>query len=306
MSLVTQCPQCALLFQVPAAQLAATKGQVCCRQCAHVFEGQAFAITAPGPASVFNIGAAVDLPADLSTESLLSSPRIDLDALLRRKDMPSVPVPVAISTPTSAVSVSSMTAPAPLPVPPVAPIQQPEATLVSVRAPQLPVKPDLRIESAAVGAARRTAWALRSSALLLAVGLCMQSLVFFRDEIAARWPGGRPMLDVMCPSAACMVAPLRRWNGVVIDSSSLVRGDVGYVLNLSLRNSVDISLAMTSMELTLTDDQDRALMRRVLSPADLGAPGLLAAGQTWQRALLVEPLATVPEIAGYRLVSFYP
>ena len=114
------------------------------------------------------------------------------------------------------------------------------------------------------------------------------------------------MLDALCQPAACTVAPLRRWNGIVIDSSSLVRSDLAYVLNLSLRNSLEMPLAMTAIELTLTDDQDRALTRRVLSPSDLGAPSVLAAGQVWQRSLSVEPLSLQAEIAGYRLVSFYP
>ena len=93
---------------------------------------------------------------------------------------------------------------------------------------------------------------------------------------------------------------------MVMDSSSLVGGDVAYVLNLSLRNSLDIPLAMTALELTLTDDQDLALTRRVLHASDLGAPAVLAAGQVWQRSLSVEPASLQAEIAGYRLVSFYP
>jgi hypothetical protein len=147
---------------------------------------------------------------------------------------------------------------------------------------------------------------LRAMAVLLAAGLCVQSLVFFRSELAAQMPASRPALEALCRLTACTLEPLRRWNGIVIDSSSLVRGDAGYILNLSLRNSVDVPLAMTSMELTLTDDQDRVLMRRVLSPSALGAPGLLAAGQAWERVLWVEPVVLEPEISGYRLVSFYP
>jgi hypothetical protein len=48
------------------------------------------------------------------------------------------------------------------------------------------------------------------------------------------------------------------------------------------------------------------LTRRVLSPSDLGAPSVLAAGQVWQLSLSVEPASLQAEIAGYRLVSFYP
>ena len=291
MSLVTQCPQCALLFRMPAEQLAAAKGQVRCGQCAHEFEGLAFAITPPGPEPVLTPEAHPKSLAELPTDSLLSSSRIDVEALLRRKDVPAEPLPAACAAPLALA-----------PMPPPAPMQQSESS----PAPTLPLKPDWRIESAAVGAARRTVWVLRSVALLLAVGLCMQALMFFKDEIAARWPASRPVLEALCQPAVCTVAPLRRWNGIVIDSSSLVRSDLAYVLNLSLRNSLEMPLAMTAIELTLTDEQDRALTCRVLSPSDLGAPSVLAAGQVWQRSLSVEPLSLQAEIAGYRLVSFYP
>jgi hypothetical protein len=147
---------------------------------------------------------------------------------------------------------------------------------------------------------------LHGSALLLALSLCFQSLVFFRDELVARVPATRPMLELLCVPAACALAPLHRWNGIVIQSASLVRGDAGYTLNVSLRNAVDVPLAMTAIELTLTDAQDRAVMRRVLSPTDLSAPMALAAGQIWTRAFMVEPGTLTAEIAGYRLVSFYP
>jgi hypothetical protein len=99
---------------------------------------------------------------------------------------------------------------------------------------------------------------------------------------------------------------LRRWNGIVIQSASLVRGDAVYTLNVSLRNAVDVPLAMTAIELTLTDAQDRAVMRRVLSPKELTAPLELAAGQIWTRAFTVEPGTLTAEVVGYRLVSFYP
>ena len=47
MNLVTQCPQCALLFQVPHESLSLAQGWVRCGQCQHLFEGEQFAIKAP-------------------------------------------------------------------------------------------------------------------------------------------------------------------------------------------------------------------------------------------------------------------
>lgn len=284
MNLVTQCPRCALLFQVTAEVLAASKGRVRCGQCAHEFEGQTHALTEPW----------LDSTTDAPIDAMLSSPRIDVEALLRRKDTPLESEPISAPSPLNAA---------------------PAAELPSVSLPQLsekagtsaqPLKTDAHSQTAVVSVKAWNVWMLRGMALLLTGGLVVQALVFFRDELVARMPNSRPLLEMLCEPAACTLAPLRRWNGIVIDSSSLVRGEVGFIFQVSLRNSLDMPLAMTAMELTLTDDQDRVLMRRVLKPSELGAPAELAAGQIWSGSLWVEPGKVDTEITGYRLVTFYP
>jgi hypothetical protein len=247
-----------------------------------VFEAQAFAIHAP------------DVP--LQADALLAAPRVDVEALLRRKDVTSEP-----PLPPSAAPVASRDSPAPATATaPSPPLLNADAEASLLPKSHLHSAPTLALEAPA------DQWLHRSLALLLVVGLCLQALVFFRDELAARLPASQPILSALCMPANCDLKPLRRWNGIVIDGSSLVRGDAGYTLNVTLRNSVEVPLAMTAMEMTLTDDQDRPLLRRVLSPSDLGAPAVLAAGQAWQRALKVEFNSTEADIAGYRLVSFYP
>jgi hypothetical protein len=153
---------------------------------------------------------------------------------------------------------------------------------------------------------RRSRVPLIGMTLLLVVGLWLQTFIYARNELAARFPVLVPALTTLCVPMQCNLEPLRRLEGVVIDSSSFARGDAGFVLNLTLRNSADLPLAMTSMELTLTDAQDRAVIRRVLSPADMGAPEALEPGQVWESALAVQPVSATSDIAGYRLVSFYP
>jgi hypothetical protein len=93
---------------------------------------------------------------------------------------------------------------------------------------------------------------------------------------------------------------------MVIDGSSFAPADTGFVLNLTLRNSEDVPLAMTSLELTLTDAKDHAIIRRVLNPSEMGAPSIMESGKVWNGTLAIEPLYTTADIAGYRLYSFYP
>ena len=67
------------------------------------------------------------------------------------------------------------------------------------------------------------------------------------------------------------------------------------------------SVAMPALELTLTDAQEQAVLRRVLSPEELAAPPDLAAGAVWNGTVSVQVAATVaPQVAGYRLLAFYP
>jgi predicted Zn finger-like uncharacterized protein len=281
MNLVTQCPQCALLFQVPHESLSQAQGWVRCGQCQHLFEGETFAIKAP----------VLDVP--LHAESSDDSPRVDVEALLRRQDIPTQLDGVA---------------PAVVPLPPVS-ANASAVTAASVQADlpeRAPIKANLHHNLAPHPMAPTGVGLHRFMALVLALGLSFQALFFFKDEIAAQLPASRSVWAQWCQPLACTVKPLRRWSGIVIDNSSLVRGDTGYALNLTLRNSLDVALATTALELTLTDEQDRPVVRRVLSPAELGAPAELAAGQTWVQVLHLEPTPVVADIAGYRLVSFYP
>jgi hypothetical protein len=67
-------------------------------------------------------------------------------------------------------------------------------------------------------------------------------------------------------------------------------------------------IATPALELVLTDAQDRQLVRRVVSAAELGAPVTLAARDEFSgvRTLTVADSSVSPLITGYRLMTFYP
>lgn len=153
----------------------------------------------------------------------------------------------------------------------------------------------------------RTTLALLMLVLLGALGL--QVAVQERDRIAAAQPALKPLLQQLCVPLQCTVGPPRQIESVVVDGStfSKLRGDA-YRLNFTLRNQAASDIAMPSVELTLTDGQDQPVVRRVLSPADMGvASGLLTAGADWTGnfAMNVTPNGT-SRIAGYRVLAFYP
>ena len=147
-------------------------------------------------------------------------------------------------------------------------------------------------------------------ALLLTGLLLAQVLVQERNRLVLLEPATRPVVQALCRLAGCEIGALRQIESVVIDSSSFgrLRTDA-YRLAFSLRNQAPIDIAMPAIELSLTDTQDQALIRRVILPSEYGAPGaVLAAGADWSGTLAmnIRPGAGTDRIAGYRLLAFYP
>ena len=154
--------------------------------------------------------------------------------------------------------------------------------------------------------------------LLLAAGLVLQVAIQQRDQIAALQPALKPFLDAVCDQMHCYVGPLRRIETVVIDSSTFNKMDAdSYRLSFSLKNTGTTPVAMPHLEVTLTDMQDQAVVRRVLSPAQFGASSaMLVAGSDFAGFVVMQVLAAdtsaaaaaaVPlRVAGYRMLAFYP
>ena len=151
--------------------------------------------------------------------------------------------------------------------------------------------------------------ALASLTLALLLVFALQMAVHERDQLAASYPRLTGPLERLCEPLNCSVKPLRSIEALVIDSSSFTRvgGDV-FRLSVALKNTAGLTLAMPSIELTLTDAQDQALVRRVLEPQDLLASAeAIEAGADWTSSVelvLANPVAIA--VNGYRLVAFYP
>lgn len=151
--------------------------------------------------------------------------------------------------------------------------------------------------------------------LVLVALLLLQVLVQQRDSVAAMAPALKPWLQTLCGQLHCEVHPLRRIEAIVIDSSSFNKIDAdSYRLGFSLKNTGTVPVAMPALEVTLTDTQEQALVRRVLTPAQFGAANtMLAAGADFAGLVLMQvPAAETAgtaaplRIAGYRVLAFYP
>ncbi|GAD23797.1 hypothetical protein AVS7_03557 [Acidovorax sp. MR-S7] len=147
------------------------------------------------------------------------------------------------------------------------------------------------------------------AAVVLACMLALQVALQERDALAARYPATRPWLAELCARLHCVLEAPRRISAVVIDSSSFAkaRDDASaYQLQVSLKNTSATVVAMPALELTLTDAQDQAVLRRVLLPGDVAAPAELAAGGIWNGTVAVRMASSAAQVAGYRILAFYP
>lgn len=149
-------------------------------------------------------------------------------------------------------------------------------------------------------------------ALLLALALIGQIVYHWRGEIVLAAPSLRPPLDAMSRALGRDVPLPRNADLVSIEASDLqvdaARGNL-LVLQATLRNRAPYAQAWPLLELSLTDTQDSAIVRRVLQPADyLPTPAAaeqpFAAGSDIALRLWIE--AKEVGAAGYRLYVFYP
>ncbi|MGH8668906.1 MAG: DUF3426 domain-containing protein [Burkholderiales bacterium] len=164
-------------------------------------------------------------------------------------------------------------------------------------------------------APRRARWAWTLLALLAALALALQAGYRFRSELAASVPAARGPLDAACRLLGCTVPLPRRPDLMSIDSSELQadpRRQGIIVLNAVLRNRARFAQDYPALELTLTDDAERPVLRRVLAPRDyldsaraaqLLAQGIAPGGEASLRVYLDSSRSSA---TGYRLYLFYP
>jgi Protein of unknown function (DUF3426) len=154
-------------------------------------------------------------------------------------------------------------------------------------------------------------------ALLGVLGLVFQTMVLFKDVLAAHQPDLQPALAQLCLWADCTVAPLKQADAVVIDHATIdpmplsadavdMGAPVHWAFEVHLRNSAKVPVATPWIELTLTDAQDQAVMRKVLDLSQWGAPPVMASGDILPMSLQLGLVNPEVNFVGYRLLTFYP
>jgi predicted Zn finger-like uncharacterized protein len=323
MSLITSCPACGTMFRVVPDQLRISEGWVRCGHCAEIFDATAHLASHAAPST--DPDESFTEPTDLPTQPP------DWDALPPEEFTPPTPATLAQQHARRAMSEPPRRAawveepeapqqPSPQPAPaPSAREGRPSALPRETRPPPQQPLDETDLEQVSfVRQARRAAYWRRPGvrlglaflSLLLASALMLQAAYHDHDRLAALHPPLKPWLQRMCDYLECRIEPPRQIEAIVIENSgfSRLRGDQ-YRLTFTLRNTLATEVAAPAIELTLTDTQDQPVVRRVLTPAELGAASPVIAGASdWSGALglNVSTNGGAGRVAGYRLLAFYP
>jgi predicted Zn finger-like uncharacterized protein len=283
--MLTRCPHCQTAFRVTPDQLKVRQGRVRCGTCGTAFN-------------------ALDSLADEALPVIPAPPENTAPATTEPPDS-EMPAPTPPPPPEPKYE--------PEPEPEVEPEPEPEQDsapppqTLAVHEPPLPE--EWRVAAPATPPpTRRWPWIMGILALLMLAG--GQLLYIYRVELAVLAPAWRPTLVAACHLAGCTVPLPHKPELLGIETSDLAPAPGDHLLlTATLKNRALFAQEYPHLELTLTDTQDTALLRKVLTPADyLPADRKPASGFAARSELslkLTFEARGVPAI-GYRLYLFYP
>ena len=144
--------------------------------------------------------------------------------------------------------------------------------------------------------------------IFLPLALLLQIAVQERNTLVAWQPQWRAVFEPMCVALRCELAPRKSIASVALTGSSFHEDGLPhhYRLGLSIQNQAATAVATPALELTLMDGQEQVLVRKVFMPEQIGAPLELAARSEWNGTLSVQTQGLHLQVAGYRVMAFYP
>lgn len=285
MRVITHCPSCQTQFFATEEQLNKHGGKVRCGQCLQVFDAKAQLIAvAEGAAEAVDSGS-------IPNDNLAS------DDIAATTQLPAQSAPPDIATETTIANASvenslENTAAA-----------QPSPAYLSDAVEKTKTRPQYAVKK------RGWLWGLGSLLLIILAGL--QSVYFLRDEIAIYYPDLKPYLVQACQQLSCSINLPMQIESIMIDDSDMQEDtDHAGVVRFSstLINQGSHVLAYPNLELTLTDTEDKPVLRRIFKPAEFLPAGInvgdgIRAGEQIRIQLALTTNDT--PVAGYRVFVTY-
>ena len=144
------------------------------------------------------------------------------------------------------------------------------------------------------------------------IAALLQGAYVFRNQIAGWFPQAKPVLIDACKLLGCRIDLPAQIDQVSIESSelqTLANDKDTFVLTTLLRNYSSTSQEWPHIELTLNDINEKALLRRVFTPADYlhnSEDVRLGFSANSERSVKLSFELSQLKASGYRVYLFYP
>ena len=299
----TLCPHCSTRFNISEAQLTAHQGMVRCGHCMQAFDARpSFIPDFPSPQLALPIEepAAHDAGGDSAIELPLKT--VGLENVKSETVEPEKPEPEILAAPSveehepetveHEAEITSFPESGELPVPE----EEPKValdTVLKIAEPGLTADSGHYVEHLTLAEQINTEqigeeqidgnndevepfvkpriWPWALGTLIAVFLLIAQSAYFFRIDLAARFPAAKPALQSYCSLFNCSV-PYPEKSALISIESSNLDADPAHenqiTLNALLRNHASFIQAFPNLSLTLSDNQDKPLARRLFTPRE--------------------------------------
>lgn len=297
--MLTRCPACTTTFRVTLEQVKARHGRVRCGRCQNVFDALEHLVDSIATLAPTETGQA-------STETASIDPEVSPAAASEPVSTTLVEVADVAATPDASDTSSEPAEQVSTPIdeataPPAA------GTEILLAPPQLNPSPLSEGYLRDVEAKRYLRWPWIVGAIIALLILIVQALLFWRVDLATRHPDLRPLLTSLCNVAGCTVGLPSESALLKIETSDLHPAADGQLeLVATLHNLAPYAQQWPLLELTLTDATDRAVARRVITPAEYGVKSAEGFPSGSEFAVQIRLDAQTLPAAGYRLYLFYP
>ncbi|MES2500971.1 MAG: zinc-ribbon and DUF3426 domain-containing protein [Pseudomonadota bacterium] len=147
--------------------------------------------------------------------------------------------------------------------------------------------------------------------ILLLLVAVLQSIYFLRSTIAVNYPQFKPHLEQACSYLNCKVNLPKHLDLLTIDDSDMQESDdYQDVINFSslLINNAPHAQAFPNVELTLTDIDDKPVLRKLVRPQEYLNSGVnIVDGMTAREEVRINLAINVQNlsVAGYRVLLTY-
>lgn len=284
---ITQCPECHTAFKVSPVHLAVANGWVRCGRCGGVFE----ALQHLEPDLDPPMGEAQ--PTSVASEAATEQANSLATHAAAGESATGRTLPDASSNDIDAFHDSLMSF-------------VPGAITPSATATETPHFSKSTQQTNNTSQPNGWLWGVLSGVLSLC--LLLQVVLWNRHMLVAQEPAMQGLVEGLCVPFGCEWHWPQSLEAVQIENSNFTENADGtYRLQLRLKNTQHHAVAMPLLELTLTDERDEVVLRRVFQPEALGLKDHLPALRDARSTLhfdLNEDLK--PRVVGFRALIFYP